>query len=467
MIKDPIIKKFTYPNKEDIKKEDLLHFIEKHQTERIPIYEENLSFITQTNIKIDKTFQKEEENNKFSGIRHRNNICNLILKTHLNYLMGDGISYTDKGSEEDDESLEKFLEIRKNKDFKTKEYKTVEEMGKMGTSYSLIYLNEDNEIQWSILEPKQTFVIYSSELEGEPIWGVRYYTDFFDNEIIELWGKSFYRKYKKIEDEEEYIIEEEKENIFNIMPVVEFRNDEYGFSDFQPIKPHIDDINKTITTQSNLIHYINDAILILKNIGVDEEEVEKMFQNKIVSFNTGEPNIDIGMDFLKKPIDTDSIKQHLNILIKGAFRDSFTPLMTSEEISKAPSGKSLQSMYLTADLVASQKEARIREGMKRVIRIIFKMLNFRRLTDVYNNNNIEPKFSRNLPTITISEIEDLLQVNNVQKLSTKTNLELLPNKYVSDAEEEMERIQEQTKKNITYDFIEEEEEEEKSDKDET
>src|SRR5699024_4073302 len=49
-----------------------------------------------------------------------------------------------------------------------------------GRAYELLHRNKDDETRFTILDVKETFVIYDTTVERNPIAGVRYVTDRFD-----------------------------------------------------------------------------------------------------------------------------------------------------------------------------------------------------------------------------------------------------------------------------------------------
>lgn len=437
-LQDTLLKEFKYNNEETINTDDLQNFIQRHKTERIPLLQENENFILQRNLPIDTEFKEQEDNKTFAGVKHKNNISNVIVNTHLSYVMGDDLQYTSDNDEK--ESLEKYLEIRKNNEGAEKENKIAELIGKFGLGYEILYMDSEQNIKFSTAKPQECFVIYNYDLEAKPIWGVRYYLDYNNNTNIELYGKKMYKKYVDVDGNLQLV--EEKINFFNVLPMVEYRNNDNMLCDFQPVKTYLVDIDKTLTTESNLIHYINDALLIFTNVDVDEEDLAKMIKNKVLILNNGE-GVESGLDFLEKPLNVEGIAQHLTTLYKNAFNQSFTPFISSEELKSAPSGKALQVMYLSADLIAKIKESKLTKGFKQRIDVIFKMLNFTRNTPL-EYKSIEPIFTRNLPTLTSADLEDLqMLINTGVRLSNRTLLELIPNKFINNVEEELERIEEE------------------------
>ena len=444
---------FRFNNKDDISIETVLKFIERHKTERVPLIKDNLNFLLQKNLDVDKRFVDEEKNGKFAGIRHKNNIAQIITNTQFNYLYGSGLKYYTNSK--DNKTLEILQEIRREGDFEEKEGDFILQAGELGVSYILVY-NVKDKIKMTILDPLQTFVIYSYNIEEEPIYGIRYYLDYEDKTNIEIFGINFRRIYKENE-KGEYILIDERENPFKICQIIEHKNNKFGWSDFQPVKSHIDDINFTITTESNLIHYINNALLILKNLDADESDIRRMIKSGVVLIKSGLSGVESDMDFLDKPLNVEGVKQHLEMLLKSCFRDSFTPLISSDELKQAPSAKALESMYMQTDLISTQKEKQIRKTIRRILDVLFKIYNFSRLDKVVDYKEIDVQFTRSLPALASAELDDVIKIIQNIPLSDETKLELVPSKYIDNPQAELERLE---KGRSLYNFVEEVDEDE-------
>lgn len=452
MLVNPKLSMFKYPNDKDISIKEVMSFIDRHKFERIPMFEENENYLLQTNIPIELDFLEKEKAGRFMGIRHKNNIANIIVQTHTNYITGSEVAYQSDIKEKD--SLEMFLTLRKKSKLNEEEGMISEYCSKYGVSYLLVYL-DNIDINTAIINPKECFVLYDYSVEPKPIWGVRYYKNYNDKLVVEVYGKYVFRRF--VEDKKgKFVLEEEKENIIKTIPMIEILNNDYMLCDFQPVKTHIDEINKVITTESNLIHYINDALLILRNVDMDEETFAKMLATNLIIMSSGEQGVDADLKFLEKPLNVEAISQHQSTLLKATFRDSFTPLISSEELTKAPSAKALQSMYMSTDFIARTKEKYMKEGLRKVIDIMFKYLNFVKIDAVYTAETIEPKFTRSLPTLSSAELEDVLKIVQAVNLSDETKLGLIPSKYGINPIEEIKRLKNE-RAEMPYNFESEEE----------
>lgn len=454
LIKNTLMKEFKYNDDKNISIETILQFISRHETERLPLILENKNFLSQNNLEIETEFLNQESKGRFPAVRHKNNLANVITKTHQSYVMGSDLQYTSEVDQE--ESLKLYLDIRKKNKGNEKEKKVSQLMGEYGNAFEIIYMDSNQNIKFSTASPEQCFLLYNYDLEPEAIWGIRYFRDFNNSLNIELYGKYVFRRYV-VEDSNAPTMLEEKINYFGKVCMLEAMNNDFRFSDFQPVKTFLVDIDKTLTTQGYLIHYIIDAILIITNATIDEDDFQDMLDGGVVLLENGGDGADSKMDFLEKPLNVEGIKQHLEFLFKNVFNQSFTPFISGEELKTAPSAKALEVMYLAADLVAKIKEANLSKIFEQRIDLIFRMINFTRNTPL-EYDSIKPVFTKSLPTLTTAELEELQKlISTGVVLSNRTLLELIPNKFVNDVEKELKRIEEEGTQGF-IDFSQEEEE---------
>lgn len=445
-LQDTKLPVFKYADENNLTTEALQTFINNHKNLVLPILQENEDFILQRNLEIDTEFLEEENAGTFAGIRNKNNIANVICNTHFSYSFGQDIQYVSNEDEKD--SLEEYLLIETENNGQDKTKKLGDYMGKFGMAFELVYLNQKGQIVYNAVSPAEAFLIHDYSLDINPIFGVRYYKDYDKKTIVEVYGKYTYKKYIT-SDTGVFNLVEEKQNLYNIVNLIMYKNNDYTLSDFQPVKTYLQDIDKTNTTRSNSLHYINDAILLLTNVEAELEDLADMKSKRVIMVNSG-GDVASEIDWLEKPINTEAFESHLKQLYKNAFNESFTPFISNEEFANAPSGKALEIMYLSASTIATQKQVNMAQSLKQRINIIFNILNFNKLDNFYTFNSIKPIFSKNLPTITSVELEDLQKLVNIVNLSKKTKLELIPNKFITNVEEELARQEEEGLESIDF-----------------
>jgi len=431
---------FKYNNDTTISISNLLKFIDRHKTERLLKIQENENFIIQENIAIDEDFLIQEEKGTFYGVRVRNNLSEVIVNTHLNYVMGNDITYT--ASVDEEEALSILNQVQRENGLKDQQRDIAEDMGSFGVGYQLVS-DINRQIIVERIDAKEAFIIYSEDATPEPIFGVRYYKDFNNILTVEVYSKYELLRYKAEKaGGKEITLIEQKINLYGIVPMIEYSNNRYHHSDFQKVKTYLIDLDKTETTESNTIHYINDAIIVFTNVKATAEKIKNMIDNRAVFLPTTD-GLPADIKYLEKTMNINDMQTRLKDLRKSIYSQSFTPELTSEEMSKNVSGKALEGMYVNTETIATKKQSQIRKGIMIRNDIIFAIINENLVGKPYDYYSIMPQFKKNLPTLESSELEDIIKLSNAGILSRKTILEAVPTKFLDDLEKELERLAEE------------------------
>ena len=185
-----------------------------------------------------------------------------------------------------------------------------------------------------------------------------------------------------------------------------------------------------------------------------------MIKSGVVLIKSGLSGVESDMDFLDKPLNVEGVKQHLEMLLKSCFRDSFTPLISSDELKQAPSAKALESMYMQTDLISTQKEKQIRKTIRRILDVLFKIYNFSRLDKVVDYKKLIYNLQEVCQRWLLRELDDVIKIIQNIPLSDETKLELVPSKYIDNPQVELERLE---KERSLYNFVEEVDEDDQDD----
>lgn len=181
----------------------------------------------------------------------RPEICNKIVENRANeivsfkvgYLCGEPIQYVGRNGEEATaKAITALNELMFAEDKATKDQEIVEWQMICGTAYRLVLPDEKNEedeapFELHTLDPRDTFVVYSSEIGNKPLMGVKYYKD--DEEVLRF---SVYteNRYYLIEGD---ILKEEKAHALDMIPIFEYPANNARLGSFEIVLPLLDTIN--------------------------------------------------------------------------------------------------------------------------------------------------------------------------------------------------------------------------------
>lgn len=328
-----------------------------------------------------------------------------------------------------------------------------ESMSIYGYAIEQIYLDENATFRFTNIDPKNVIILFEDDIE-QNIHSVIKYRKTILSEKYDEWeyNVEYYTKdkitlYKFRNNLVTPESQEELVNVFGDVPFIYYENsNEVG--DYETIISLIDEYDKTISNVSNMFDYFNDAYLVFsgaefqEQIAYDEngneyivDPLQNMKENKCFNLPLGAK-----AEFLAKPnISADSVN-YLEVIRNDIHKFSHCPDMNKAEFFTS-SGIAIKYKLQSLEYITSIKESNFRKGLTRRFEIMSNFLNIK--NQAFNFDEIEIVFKRN--TIeNLSEVYDTaLKLRGI--VSDETLLSHIPG---IDVEIELERLEEQKKRNV-------------------
>ena len=328
-----------------------------------------------------------------------------ITDTHTGYFMGSPIKYMS----DDNENAVKILKsINDYNDEHSQNLRLERDASIYGIAYELLYVERDGSIRFKDIDPRNSFVIYSSDLEQEPLYFVRMYTVGNAEDVswyIEMYDNREVSKFKVIGNSLLGTLVPIEQNIhgFGDVPVAIYNNNRDRMGDFERVIPMIDAYDSITSNTLNDLENFADAYLIFKNVDLAEEEMASMRENRIISYNDSDGNAEIQW-LTKEVMDGGAWEGSQAKIEEQIYTLSATPNFTDETFGTA-SGISLRYKLLPIEQKAGIKEREFRRGLQRRIQLINNMLKLLGGDGSYLDINMA--FARTLPVDLLNEMEIL------------------------------------------------------------
>lgn len=265
-----------YTDEEEITRQNIVDIVDKAKQK----HDTNKS-------QIDKLYDyykgKQDILNRTKEIRPEilNNICvNRCFETvkfKTGYLVGEPIQYKDNSKENKTEEIALLNRFMSASGKAAKDEELAKWFHIAGTSYRIVLPQKKDDIseipfRTFVLDPRSTFVVYSSAIGNEPVLGVTI-TTLEDNSVI----YSAYTKteYFLIKDSE---IVEHDTHIMGDVPIVEYPLNDERLGAFEPIITLQDAINTCLSNKLDGIEQFVQALLVLKGMDIGEDDFEKIAQ---------------------------------------------------------------------------------------------------------------------------------------------------------------------------------------------
>ena len=214
----------------------------------------------------------------------RPEICNKIVENRANeivsfkvgYLCGEPIQYVGRNG---DESVSRAIAalnemmFSENKATQDKEVAEWQEIG--GLAYRLVLPDtsgeeDDAPFEMYTLDPRDTFVVYSSEVGNKPMFAVKYRVDSENNRICSIYSANWY--WRIVGDK----IVESKAHALGMIPIFEYPANNARLGAFEIVLPMLDAINTVASNRMDGIEQFIQAFVKFVNCDIEEEQFKAL-----------------------------------------------------------------------------------------------------------------------------------------------------------------------------------------------
>lgn len=196
------------------------------------------------------------------------NRCKEVVDFKAGYSLGAPIQYNDRTGE----NAEAINELNTIMDYEGRnavDEMTVEWNLICGTSYKIALPKEEpddiSNIEIYSLDPRQTFVIYSSGMKHEPLAGVWYVVDSENNTHFYVYTPMNF--FKLLGNEE---IEERSTNVIGKIPIVEFPCNNARLGAFEPVLDIQDLLNAIQSDRGNAVSQFVQSLIVTTNCDFED-----------------------------------------------------------------------------------------------------------------------------------------------------------------------------------------------------
>lgn len=350
-----------------------------------------------------------------------------IVDTKTGYLFGHPISYdVDQECVELKKEIENFL-LRNNMD------DIDAELGKMaaicGYGARIAYIDKEGFERVKNLDPWEV-VLFGDDIH-EPEYSLRYYNigeklhaEFYDNKEI---------YYFEVSNGSKLSLTEQKPHMFEFNPLFGVANNAELKGDAEKVLALIDAYDRTLSDASNEIEQYRLAYLILRGMGMDDEQITELKKNGI--FELFGENDDVR--YLTKDINDGMIENHLNRLEANIMRFAKTVNFTDESFGTQLSGVALRFKIMALENKSVVMERKFTSALRYQFKVLFSAWEKRRSLAQEDYLKVFFTFTRNIPVNLLDEAQTTQALKG--NVSERTRLAALS--IVDDVDYELEEMQ--------------------------
>lgn len=350
------------------------------------------------------------------------NYPSLICDSYASYLVGTPVVYNG------DEQLASILLYN---DVADEDLEIATDANIFGFAIEQLYLDEDGQVRFTRVSPKETVLICDNSIQHNMRAGIKFFPIDDYTFAVEVYDKEKVSFYTASTGFSSLNPVEERPHYFKDVPFVEYINNEYRQSSFEPVMGLIDGLEKLASDEVNTFEQFCDCYMILKNVVAEPEDIQAMKRNRVLLLDETSDAF-----YLTKQVNIEQINSLKNEFIENIHKISCVPDMNDEQFASNASGVAIRYKILAFENQTAKKERKFKKGLQRRLELINNILSI--TGKAYLDTQII--FTRNLP---VNELEIAQEVNMLRGLvSNKTLLAQLP--FVDDIETELSQIQEET-----------------------
>ena len=355
-----------------------------------------------------------------------------LIKTVLGFMFKEGsITYSFPDSIDTDFRAA-IEDIFRCNDEETENIRIAGDQAKYGVGYEILYVdNDDAHPQFYSVPARQVTVIYDTSTKPRKIAALNRYR-FRKTDYLEIYYDDVIQ-YCEIRGRNISVISEVP-HFFGAVPVIEFRNNREGMGDIESVEALIDAHDEILSTGIDEDDKYADALLLLQNISLDDETVEKLKQLRIIEMDE-----DGKVSYLTKPTTYDG-REVLRKVVDGLiYSMSGIPNLDDKDAMAQQSGEALKYLYAAFEMVvAGEKQSGFNDGLMERLRMITHFQNWLRNED-NSIDGISIRWTRNLPNESTSILDNAQKLDGV--ISRRSMLELAQKAgYIESVDEEEARL---------------------------
>ena len=214
----------------------------------------------------------------------RPEICNKIVENRANeivsfkvgYLCGEPIQYVGRnGDESVSQAIAELNEMMFSENKATQDKEIVEWQMIAGTANRMVLPDKDEgeddaPFELYTLDPRDSFVVYSSEIGNKPMFAVKYRVDSENNRICSVYSATHY--WKLVGDK----IVESKPHALGMIPIFEYPANNARLGAFEIVLPMLDAINNVASNRMDGVEQFIQSFIKFVNCDIDEEQFKAL-----------------------------------------------------------------------------------------------------------------------------------------------------------------------------------------------
>lgn len=348
-----------------------------------------------------------------------------IVDTKIGYMFGHPISYNvDKKNEAWETEVKNFL-LRNNVEDIDAEWGKIATI--CGYAGRLTYIDKEGQLRIENIDPWE--VVFLGKDITEPEYSLRYYS--IDNiEYAEFYDETYVYFFSS--EKGKYTMMEQKPHLFDYNPLFGVPNNKELKGDAEKVLSLIDAYDRTLSDVSNEIEQYRLAYLILRGMGLDDDQIEELKKTGV--FQLFDEKDDV--KYLTKDINDALIEHHLDRLEENILRFAKSVNFSDEQFAGNISGVAMKFKIMALENKCIVMERKMTAALRYQFKLLCSAWAKKGICSKEDYLKVWFSFKRNLPVNLLDEAQTTAALRG--HVSEKTRLSLLS--FVDDVDYEIEEM---------------------------
>lgn len=302
------------------------------------------------------------------------NRANEIVSFKVGYLCGEPIQYVGRTSGElVSEGIADLNEMMLVANKPARDKEIVEWRYLCGTAYRMVLpsrLDDPDEAPFQIftLDPRDTFVVYSTDVEERPLFGVKYHDSREEGTVYDVYsGRWFWRIAGNR-------ILESRPHSLGCVPILEYPESNARLGAFEVVLPLLDSINNVDSNRMDAIEQTVQAFIKFVNCDITAEDFAALKELGAIKVKSSDG----------APADVDVVKNELDQNQSQVTKeDAYNAVLTICGMPNRNGGSStsdtgaaveMRDGWSAAEARAKDSEISFKEAERRMLRLVLRIL---------------------------------------------------------------------------------------------
>lgn len=321
-----------------------------------------------------------------------------IVSFKTGYLVGEPLQYVARGEEADTEKLYAinqlndmmFAEEKAAKDKEIADWFHI-----CGTSYRIILPDasgseDESPFEHYVLDPRNTFVIYTAEMSQEPLMGVHYVRDDEGNIRYGCYTKTdFYEILNGID------IVSRIPHILGDIPIIEYPLNIARIGAFELVLPILDAINTVESNRLDGLEQFVQSLLLFHNVDISSDDYTKLREEGAIKFRDVDPQLRADVRYITNSLDQQETQTLVDNLYQTVLTICGMPCTGDGKTSDSSNNGAviLRNGWQTAEARAKDSELMFKRAERRFLKIVLNIARTMRGIDL-RVADVEIRFTR-------------------------------------------------------------------------